>query len=155
MKWRQWRPIFKGQNTRLFKWKKGATTTLLLQERNAATLLFSSLCTRIFGVKRTKLELSKKNAMQARMFFNRYPKMYSFLLNEMSSVAEIMEKSANALRPEESALYPSLILLAKLQPTVAINGSTEDQKYQVWNSRYFKLISAIWIFAHFETGQKA
>ena len=102
-----------------------------LQERNAATLLFSSLCTRIFGVKRTKLELSKKNAMQARMFFNRYPKMYPFLLNEMSEVAEIMEKSTNALKPEESALYPSLILLAKLQPTVAINGSSEDQKYQV------------------------
>ena len=69
--------------------------------------------------------------MQARMFFNRYPKMYPFLLNEMSEVAEIMQKSTNALKPEESALYPCLILLAKLQPTVAINGSSEDLKYQV------------------------
>ena len=105
--------------------------TNILQERNAATLLFSSLCTRIFGVKRGKEELSGKNAMQARMFFNRYPQMYPFLLNEMTSVAKIIEESENALRPEESALYPTLILLAKLQPTVAVNGNLQDHKYQV------------------------
>lgn len=69
--------------------------------------------------------------MQARMFFNRYPKIYPFLLAEMTAVAQIIQNSANALKPEESALYPSLILLAKLQPTVAVNGNSQDQKYQV------------------------
>ena len=74
--------------------------------------------------------------MQARMFFNRYPQLYPFLLDEITSVAKIIAKSDNALRPEESALYPALILLAKLQPTVAVNGNLQDHKYQVYQETF-------------------
>ena len=99
------------------------------QERNASTLLFSSLCTRIFGVKRSKIELSKRNSMSARMFFQRYPQLYSFLLEEVNSAAKIVQQTPNAVTPEESAIYPVLIILAKLHPVTCLEES--ETKYQV------------------------
>ena len=103
---------------------------VLLQERNSATLLFSALCTRIFGVKRSKLELSKRNSMSARMFFHRFPDLYEFLLNEMTNIAKVI--SAGSVTPEESALYPILIIIAKLQPSLIVSGENlTEKKYQV------------------------
>ena len=103
---------------------------VLLQERNSATLLFSALCTRIFGVKRSKLELSKRNSMSARMFFHRFPDLYDFLLNEMTNIAQVI--SAGSVTPEESALYPILIIIAKLQPSLIVSGENlAEKKYQV------------------------
>ena len=107
---------------------------VIFQERNSATLLFSALCTRIFGVKRSKNELSKRNSMSARMFFHRFPNMYDFLLNELKSVAKII--ISGAMCPEESALYPILILVAKLQPSIfTSNEDFSERKYQV--SKFF------------------
>ena len=61
------------------------------QIRNAATLLFSALLTRIFGVKRSKTELSKKNSMTARTFFQRFSPLYEFLLQQITTAAEEIE----------------------------------------------------------------
>lgn len=102
----------------------------MFQERNSATLLFSALCTRIFGVKRSKTDLSGKNSMSARMFFHRYPDLYPFLLNQVRHAAKIIEDTPNALSPDESSIYPALLILAKLIPTTTIT-DVEDIKYRV------------------------
>ncbi|EFN89985.1 Thyroid adenoma-associated protein [Harpegnathos saltator] len=54
-------------------------------ERNAATLLFSALIVRIFGVQRTKdhINLTTCNTMTGRLFFEKYPSLLPFILDEL------------------------------------------------------------------------
>ena len=54
--------------------------------RNAGTLLFSAMVTRVFGVKRGKDMTSRRNYVTARAFFMRYPALYDFLLAQISAV---------------------------------------------------------------------
>ncbi|XP_028676788.2 thyroid adenoma-associated protein homolog isoform X2 [Erpetoichthys calabaricus] len=68
--------------------------------RNSATLLFSAVMTRMFGVKKGKDESSKKNRMTGREFFSRYPALYPFLLNCLEAASE-----------ENQRLHPNLFLL--------------------------------------------
>ena len=93
--------------------------------RNSATLLFSALITRIFGVKRSKNELSKKNCMTSRSFFLRYPDLYNFLLEEITIAAKKLQRPqlcdkvhGNAfINPDlENSIFPILLILAKLEP---------------------------------------
>ncbi|KAG8584255.1 hypothetical protein GDO81_008754 [Engystomops pustulosus] len=60
--------------------------------RNSSTLLFSTLITRIFGVKRGKDERSKKNRMTGREFFSRFPTLYPFLLEQLEIVANTVDR---------------------------------------------------------------
>lgn len=78
--------------------------------RNSATLLYSSLMTRIFGVQRTKDSdtLSIKNRMTAKVFFMRYPELHKFLLEELS------EGSTNN---NSLSLHPILLILSRLYPS--------------------------------------
>jgi hypothetical protein len=78
-------------------------------ERTAATLLFSALMTRIFGVRRTKDLVSAKNCLTGKVFFQRYPGLHAFLLQQFEQ-----EEQVGAL---DSALYPALLLLARLFPS--------------------------------------
>ncbi|KAE8600637.1 hypothetical protein XENTR_v10013341 [Xenopus tropicalis] len=84
--------------------------------RNSSTLLFSTLITRIFGVKRGKDERSKKNRMTGREFFSRFPALYPFLLEQLEVVADTVDSPTG-----ESKLHPSLFLLllilSKLYPS--------------------------------------
>ncbi|XP_068089110.1 tRNA (32-2'-O)-methyltransferase regulator THADA isoform X2 [Hyperolius riggenbachi] len=84
--------------------------------RNSSTLLFSTLITRIFGVKRGKDERSKKNRMTGREFFSRFPVLYPFLLEQLESVADTVDSPTG-----ESKLHPSLylllLILSKLYPS--------------------------------------
>ena len=74
------------------------------------------------------------------MFFHKFPKMYDFLLKELKSVAKII--SSGAMCPEESALYPILILVAKLQPSIfTSNEDLNEKKYKV--SIYFQSLEII------------
>ncbi|XP_031550253.1 thyroid adenoma-associated protein homolog [Actinia tenebrosa] len=83
--------------------------------RNSSTLLFSALMTRIFGVKKSKDEHSRRNCMTGREFFTRFPELHSFLLEEMKKATEAIEKSlALDLHP---SLYPVLVLLSRLYPS--------------------------------------
>ncbi len=110
--------------------------TFILQERNAASLLFSSLVTRVFGVKRGRDEFSLRNLMAARHFFQRYPSMHATLLEELreGAAAIVSKESSAALHPRETALFPSLVVLAKLKPSPACTG---QDKWKVRNSCHF------------------
>lgn len=85
----------------------------LTQERNSATLLLSALVTRIFGVPRSKSQdqLSWKNKMTGRIFFQRYPKLFEFFQQELRKASQ--SASAN-LHP---SLYPVLLILGRLYPS--------------------------------------
>ncbi|XP_074845711.1 tRNA (32-2'-O)-methyltransferase regulator THADA isoform X2 [Carettochelys insculpta] len=84
--------------------------------RNSSTLLFSTLITRIFGVKRGKDENSKKNRMTGRTFFSRFPALHPFLLQQLEVVASTVDSHTGEVK-----LYPSLFLLllilSKLYPS--------------------------------------
>ncbi|KAM6180099.1 tRNA (32-2'-O)-methyltransferase regulator THADA isoform 2-T2 [Erethizon dorsatum] len=74
--------------------------------RNSSTLLFSSLITRIFGVKRGKDEHSKTNRMTGREFFSRFPELYPFLLKQLEAVADTVDSDMG-----EPDRHPSMFLL--------------------------------------------
>ncbi|CAG9583436.1 unnamed protein product [Danaus chrysippus] len=90
-------------------------------ERNSATLLFSSLMVRVFGVQRSRdsERLCVRNRMTGRIFFLRYPLLYDFMLNKLQEAS-----SVDRLHP---ALYPVLLLLARLYPS-ALEGSVSILK---------------------------
>uniref|UniRef100_A0A3P8YHM8 tRNA (32-2'-O)-methyltransferase regulator THADA n=1 Tax=Esox lucius TaxID=8010 RepID=A0A3P8YHM8_ESOLU len=74
--------------------------------RNSSTLLFSTLITRIFGVKKGKDEHSKKNRMTGREFFTRFPALYPFLLSQLEEAASSVGSDSGRV-----ILHPSLFLL--------------------------------------------
>ncbi|KAF7710664.1 hypothetical protein HF521_009536 [Silurus meridionalis] len=78
--------------------------------RNSSTLLFSTLITRIFGVKRGKDEHSKKNKMTGWEFFTRFPALYPFLLSQLEEASSSLtgKKIGDA---GQVKLLPSLFLL--------------------------------------------
>ncbi|XP_034254702.1 thyroid adenoma-associated protein homolog [Thrips palmi] len=82
--------------------------------RNSATLLFSSLMTRIFGVRRSREELSSRNKMTGRVFFHRYPELYEFLLKELEQAVKALTSGDVA---ELAILHPILLLIARLYPS--------------------------------------
>ncbi|KAM4043647.1 LOW QUALITY PROTEIN: tRNA (32-2'-O)-methyltransferase regulator THADA [Anomaloglossus baeobatrachus] len=84
--------------------------------RNSSTLLFSTLITRIFGVKRGKDERSKKNRMTGREFFSRFPTLYPFLLEQLELVANTVDSQTGELKLHPS-LYLLLLILSKLYPS--------------------------------------
>jgi len=84
-------------------------------ERNAATLLFSALITRIFGVKREKGTLSSKNCLTGKVFFQRYPTLHQFFLDQFEECpSATKDKGVLVL---DSALYPILLVLSRIFPS--------------------------------------
>ena len=84
--------------------------------------------TRIFGVKRSKDELSKKNSMTSRIFFVRYPELHRYLLAELESASKIVRSFRGTISPLESAVFPVLLILAKLDPSPF---SEDSEQFQV------------------------
>ena len=79
--------------------------------RNSATLLYSALIGRMFGVKKTRDDLNSKNAMSASVFFNRFKELYPFLLDTLSGCVSNIKDD---LSP---SVFPILLLLARLNPS--------------------------------------
>lgn len=88
-------------------------------EKNSATLLFSALVIRIFGVQRTKDTdvLNVRNKMTGRIFFLRYPKLYDFLLKELEEARETLSQNGRNVK-----LFPILLVLSRLYPS-ALEGT--------------------------------
>ncbi|XP_068597624.1 thyroid adenoma-associated protein [Brachionichthys hirsutus] len=84
--------------------------------RNSSTLLFSTLITRIFGVKKGKDEHSKKNRMTGREFFTRFPALYPFLLRQLEEAATTVESDGGRVRLHHS-LFLLLLVLSRLYPS--------------------------------------
>ncbi|XP_072533812.1 thyroid adenoma-associated protein [Salminus brasiliensis] len=84
--------------------------------RNSSTLLFSSLITRIFGVKRGKDEHSKKNRMTGREFFTRFPALYPFLLSQLQEAASSVDSDSGQVKLHPS-LFLLLLVLGRLYPS--------------------------------------
>ncbi|CAG9101576.1 unnamed protein product [Plutella xylostella] len=93
-------------------------------ERNSATLLFSALTVRIFGVQRSRDgdNLCVRNKMTGRIFFLRYPQLYDFMLNKLQEASEAAD--SRLLQP---SLYPALLLLARLYPS-SLEGTVSNLK---------------------------
>lgn len=84
--------------------------------RNSSTLLFSSLITRVFGVKRGKDELSKTNRMTGREFFSRFPELYPFLLKQLETVANTVDSDLGD--PDgHPGMFLLLLVLERLYPS--------------------------------------
>ncbi|XP_036403279.1 thyroid adenoma-associated protein [Megalops cyprinoides] len=84
--------------------------------RNSSTLLFSTLITRIFGVKKGKDEHSKKNRMTGREFFTRFPALYPFLLGHLEEAVESVDSDSGKVKLHPS-LFLLLLVLGRLYPS--------------------------------------
>ncbi|XP_064621388.1 tRNA (32-2'-O)-methyltransferase regulator THADA-like isoform X2 [Lineus longissimus] len=98
---------------------KAAVLGFLSQDwaiRNSATLLFSALMTRIFGVPRGKDAQNKKNCLSGRVFFHRFPTVFPFLLEQLEvATTNIGGNGQFRLHP---GLYPALMILGRLLPSI-------------------------------------
>ncbi|KAG1706995.1 Thyroid adenoma-associated [Nymphon striatum] len=83
--------------------------------RNSATLLFSSLMSRMFGVNRCKEGIDRKNCLTARVFFSRFPSLFEIILNLLKSFCKQSNNSQIGFNP---VIYPILLLLGRLNPSV-------------------------------------
>lgn len=73
-------------------------------------MLFSALVIRIFGVQRTKdhVNLTTDNTMSGKLFFERYPKLLPYILNELTTFVSVEDNL------EKTNVYPILLLLSRL-----------------------------------------
>ncbi|XP_065213217.1 tRNA (32-2'-O)-methyltransferase regulator THADA isoform X2 [Planococcus citri] len=88
-------------------------------ERNTSNLLLSAILTRIFGVSRSRTTVSWKNKMTGKFFFQKYPLLFDVFLFHLQ---QNEYEDVNV----QSALYPILLILARLYP------SYHDE----WNSTF-------------------
>lgn len=88
-------------------------------ERNAATLLFSALMIRTFGVQRTKdhINLTTDNKMTAKIFFDRYPNLLDFILSKLHAFVSIKDIII------ESSVQAILLLLSRLYINYHFDGT--------------------------------
>nr|CAD7573860.1 unnamed protein product [Timema californicum] len=98
-------------------------------ERNSATLLFSALMTRIFGVQRSRHTLNARNKMTGRVFFHRYPQLFDFLLKELGTLSSTMTQGGSQTLELHPSLYPVLLLLARLYPSSLEGTDSNLQEY--------------------------
>ncbi|XP_054727416.1 thyroid adenoma-associated protein homolog isoform X1 [Anastrepha obliqua] len=93
-------------------------------EKNSATLLFSALITRIFGVQRTRdsENLNVRNKMTGRVFFMRYPKLYDFFLAQLREASDLVQKQQKAHK-----LHSLLLIFSRLYPS-ALEGTESSLK---------------------------
>ncbi|UYV78810.1 hypothetical protein LAZ67_16002856 [Cordylochernes scorpioides] len=89
--------------------------------RNAATLLFSCLMTRIFGVNRSRnQDCHRKNRLTGRVFFQHYPSLHKFLLETFKKTLQTSVGLTSS-----AVLTPILILFSRLLPS-ALEGTDSD-----------------------------
>ena len=75
--------------------------------RNTSAMLYSTLCSRIFGTKKSA-GLEDEEKISSSEFFNRFPKLEQFLLETVESSAQEMISNPNKLNP---TLLPALLII--------------------------------------------
>ena len=82
--------------------------------RNASHLLFSSIISRVFGVKRTREEHAWQNKLTTHNFFTRYPTLWELFTNTLSSSVQ----SSNSLQPDY-AIFLLLTIFSRLYISIS------------------------------------
>ncbi|KAJ1921540.1 hypothetical protein H4219_000577 [Mycoemilia scoparia] len=97
--------------------------------RNASGLLFASLLRRIFGNKKTRDETSQINGITGRELFTRFPGLHPYLMNQLEDAVGMMyqevDDDSSLVNLMHPALYPCLVLLSRLQPSI-LDDYTEE-----------------------------
>ncbi|CAF3552921.1 unnamed protein product [Rotaria sp. Silwood1] len=92
-------------------------TSSIWMIRNSATLLLSTIVQRIFGPSKTKDgedNLSKKNSMTSREFFNKYPSLFHLFYQQLQQTTST-RSSIESL--SSSCLFAILLILRRLYPS--------------------------------------
>ncbi|CAM4975620.1 unnamed protein product [Rotaria socialis] len=92
-------------------------TSSIWMIRNSATLLLSTIVQRIFGPSKTKdgeENLSKKNSMTSREFFNKYPSLFHLFYQQLQQTTST-RSSIESL--SSSCLFAILLILRRLYPS--------------------------------------
>lgn len=102
-------------------------------ESNSSTLLFSALMIRIFGPQKTKNddELSVRNKMNAKVFFQRFPELYSFIFKMLRQAEQKVQAQV-----KNTKLHPLLLLLNRL------NCSNSDDENPIKLTEFMPIISS-------------
>ncbi|OTF72795.1 hypothetical protein BLA29_004705 [Euroglyphus maynei] len=83
-------------------------------------MLLSSLITKVFGVKRNRLDTDRKNRMSSLLFFRKFPSLYSFIQQQLES----SESHSQLL-----FINPILIILSKLIISKNFNNIYDANKF--------------------------
>lgn len=87
--------------------------------RNAATLSFASILTKVCGYMNHAAPTmggSARRAVTGDEFFHRFPALHPFLLDELDNAVALLEAPKPKVHP---SLYPILALLSRLRPSAA------------------------------------
>ncbi|KAH9413151.1 hypothetical protein DERP_006837 [Dermatophagoides pteronyssinus] len=99
------------------------STQYLYSIQNSTSMLLSSLITKVFGVKRNRSDTSRKNRMSSLLFFQSYPSLYLFILQQLES-SQISESHSQLL-----FINPILIILSKLIISKSANNIYDATKF--------------------------
>ncbi|XP_063709941.1 tRNA (32-2'-O)-methyltransferase regulator THADA [Culicoides brevitarsis] len=116
-------------------------------ERNSATLLFSALMLRVFGVQRHKDSdvINIRNKMTGRTFFQRYPELYDFFYEILIESRKISQAGKRCRK-----LHSLLLLMGRLYPS-----SWEEIDSNLSLTAFIPLISGCTANAELKTRQLA
>jgi len=103
--------------------------------RNTSAMLYSTLCSRIFGTKKSA-GLEDEEKISSSEFFNRFPKLEQFLLETIETGANEMISNPNKLNP---TLLPALLIIQRLIPT----GTSQNESHFV-KSLLILVQSKVW-----------
>lgn len=105
-------------------------------ERNASTLLFAALITRIFGVERSKYS---QNKLTGKVFFTRYPQLFDFIIDKFQDAMHFIWREGINGKPT-NVVSILLFLLSRLYPS---QNEACDSNFKV---RTTKLLNLNYIF---------
>ncbi|XP_024527150.1 thyroid adenoma-associated protein homolog [Selaginella moellendorffii] len=94
------------------------------QVRNSATLAFTALLHRIVGFLNVHKQATARRAITGFEFFNRYPALHPFLLEELECATMNLQQGVTQSRLHPS-LAPILVILSRLRPSI-VNTRTDD-----------------------------
>lgn len=127
-------------------------TNVFLQERNVSWLLFACLMTKMFGVARSRHEISAKNKMTAKMFFRKYPSLFEFFISRLREIGDWQKDDAHA----RSSVYPILLVFARLELHPGVSHKQYDTfevKYTTPFSPYTDCVHSPWHFPNTYSSQ--